>query len=261
MPRNKGMKKQPVAEAPKQPEQAQPVAEAPKQPEQAEAPKQPEQTETPPVVTVTVNEITVKEREAAKKLLDMGRHVAEVSGGFFTFAVNAIIEGCTFEGLEAAEPALKEVIAYRTAKSTIRKALKHGVKLMDGHGKAKNKHDLAKESRQPVAEETGGETTSTPSAGMTIHYSDVHAMLKDCFKLLSGDAKLRAGYVVEVRTLAKQLANEEATARSAAEIAAAAIVTADADLRSAIGSTIAPFNAEVIAEDARLRAEGVRLAA
>lgn len=102
-----------------------------------------------------------KESAAAKELIETGTLVQVLGADFFGLVVGFITAGCTFEGMESAEEGLKDVVAYRSAKSTIRKAIKAGVKLLDDVGAPKSKGTLAKESKQtPIGEE--GETVSTP---------------------------------------------------------------------------------------------------
>jgi hypothetical protein len=96
---------------------------------------------------------TAKEKAAAAELLMYGLLAVEIGSDFFTTCVAHVTSGCTFEGMENAEPELKNVIAYRSAKSTIRKALKSKVKLTDGEGKPKAKGVLAKESKSEAVKD------------------------------------------------------------------------------------------------------------
>jgi hypothetical protein len=110
---------------------------------------------------------TAKEKAAAAELLGYGLLAVEIAGDFFTTCVAHVTTGCTFEGMENAEPDLLKVTAYRSAKSTIRKALKAKVKLLDGEGKPKAKGVLAKESKAPADE---SDESSTAPAGTEPQY-------------------------------------------------------------------------------------------
>jgi len=122
-----------------------------------------------------------------------------VGEDFFGLTVEAITKGCTFEGLEAAEPELKKITAYRSAKSAIRKATKNGVKLLDAEtGLAKSKGTLAKESSGKGVKEDAPETVG--GAGQP---ADKVSAVAAALAILKAEPAMRKAFALELRDLAR----------------------------------------------------------
>jgi hypothetical protein len=107
-----------------------------------------------------------KERVAAQELIALSKDVAEAADyletarmGFWATAVLAFaVQGCTKDGMEAAEPSLKDVTAWRSACSTVKAAREHKVKLLDDDGLPRSKGDIQKDvkaAKEKAAKKAG----------------------------------------------------------------------------------------------------------
>jgi hypothetical protein len=107
-----------------------------------------------------------KERVAAQELIALSKDVTEAQDyletarmGFWATAVIAFaVQGCTKDGMEAAEPSLKDVTAWRSACSTVKAAREHKVKLLDDDGLPRSKGDIQKDvkaAKEKAAKKAG----------------------------------------------------------------------------------------------------------
>jgi hypothetical protein len=91
-----------------------------------------------------VAQVTEAEKRNGPLVLKAAQAAEAKTGELFAAVRAAQKAGCSFEGLELAAPALKESKAYRSAKSTVKRAVTSKVALVDEQGNDRTKATLEK---------------------------------------------------------------------------------------------------------------------
>lgn len=160
--------------------------------------------------------VSTKARKFAAELVMNAALMQELAGDYFSLVRQAFTEGCTFEELESAEPSLKQVQAYRSAKSALRQAKEQGVSLVNPDGSMKGRTALEKEVKAKKAADAGEDAvTVTPGKkganSAKYSYGDVHSMIQAAFGVLKTEPTMRKAYRDVIMETARALANDEAT--------------------------------------------------
>lgn len=149
---------------------------------------------------------TAAEVEKAMELLDTGILLGELQTDYFGMVRDAVTSGCTFEGLESAQPGLQEIGAYRSAKSVIRNAKKQNKKLVNRDGTAKTKSALSAELKPTNAK---GKRAGKKRANSKVTPSKIDT-LQSAFAILKAEPSMRRAYRTEIMETARMLANDDA---------------------------------------------------
>lgn len=158
--------------------------------------------------------ISDKAREFAAQLVMNAALISELVSDYFSLVREAFLAGCKFEELEGAEPSLKQVQAYRSAKSAIVNAKKEGISLMNADGTPAGRTALEKAvkvKRDAASGEGDNVTTSNKNANGKYAYSDKHGVIVAAFAFLKAEPTLRKAYRMEIPEMARMLANDEAS--------------------------------------------------
>jgi hypothetical protein len=158
--------------------------------------------------------VSAKAREHALCIMVACDLVDELRQDIFAAVRTAMLDGCTFEAMEAAQPELKQRQAYRSAKSALVNGKKEGISLVNGDGSFKGRTALEKEVSAKRDSDAGSDksTGSKKDANKAKYaYTDKHGVLIAAFAFLKAEPTLRKAYRVEVMEAARALANDEAS--------------------------------------------------
>lgn len=182
--------------------------------------------------------VSDKAKEFAAQLVMNAALISELVSDYFSLVREAFLAGCTFEELESAEPSLKQIQAYRSAKSAIVNAKEEGISLMTADGTPAGRTALekaVKAKRDADKTASGADanvvTVSAKNANAKYNYGDKHAVIVAAFAFLKTEPTLRKAYRVEIPEMARMLANDEASKPD---------VRRPRSVKRAVGATSAP---------------------
>lgn len=144
-----------------------------------------------------VAKATAAEAHHAQIILTAALAAEKASGNLFQVVREAIMAKCTFSGMEIALPALKESVAYRSAKATISGALKNGVKLVDADGKPRSKGKLSSLVAKKTTPKGNGKTEHSTRKATPAE------MVKSALATLKQSSALRKQFAVQIAELAQ----------------------------------------------------------
>lgn len=169
------------------------------------------QTAETPVAKLSAVAVAV-----ALKGLELCKAQDKAANAVSVHFINAVtVEKVTFEEIEAAQPELKKLGAYRSVKAVIVGCKKNGIKLT-ANGKARSKSELASALTKKKAgkKEEGGEEGGKEENAKVVEATPettVHA----AFGWLKLDRKLRHSFAEQIAQLAHQVAQEMAADKAA----------------------------------------------
>lgn len=162
---------------------------------------------------------TEAEKTSAAELLDAGTLLGEIAADYFGMVRDAALQGCSFEGMESAQPGLKALGAYRSAKSVIVNAKKQKKSLVNGDGSPKSKRALSEEiAPSGLKGKRAGKGRGGKGAAKTApNKIDV---IQAAFAILKAEPSMRRAYRSEIMETARMLANDDANKKPVVRVSA-----------------------------------------